>query len=99
MEYFRRAVIPSTSGALILKGEPPTTEDEFMRYISIWFAMTFLSVETRKDYWATESDDFIPAPDFGRKFSFTRGRFSALTECLRFVAMIPAHDPLGAVRD
>jgi hypothetical protein len=97
MEYFRRVVIPSTSAALMMKAKREVLEPEFMRYIALWFAMTYVSAETRHDYWAKNDDDFIPAPDFG-KYGISRDRFEDITSCLRFVTAAPATDSLGAVR-
>jgi hypothetical protein len=97
MEFFRRVVIPCTSGALMLQGSRELSEQEFLVYIGIWFAMTFVSVETRHHYWAEPDAHFIPAPNFGRYMK--RDRFEVITSSLRFATAVPAADSLGPVRD
>ena len=86
VEFIKTHIIPATNEAAEFQhidGWVPLDFSEFMAWCAAWFAMTFVDLPNRRDYWNTNSTDWLrPAMNFGDQCGIPFRRFNQICQAL-----------------
>ena len=83
LKFLENHSLPATNANAARLGlDPwqPLTMAELFAWIGSWFAMTFVDLPERADYWKTESDHWLrPVVDLERQSNMSLKRFTQIT--------------------
>jgi hypothetical protein len=87
MTYFEDVLVPATNAnaaAKNLVSWKPLLIGEFMSFLAIWLAMSFVALPNRRDYWLkTSSDWLLPPLDMEAASGISARRFESILAALR----------------